>query len=233
MLKKSLIVMSVLLILLPFTAAAQDLDAASIGVDEGMSDIQEYLLDTFEAEGHWTADISNDVGYTTVKFIEGGASEKKPEKKDQVDNTAIEDTKVLGVKVDFLKRAWVPIIVKPDTPIDIRGESKVFSFYTIGRMYNHRISVMLRNYRGDDFVIPVGRMGHYGWRKMEVAVPPTIDQVDPNYPSRGGLQFVGFIIDLDPMSVRGDYYVYFDDLRVQTDISHESYDMPDDIDDVW
>ena len=233
MLKKSLILLIISIFLLPLGIVAQDMDASTIGADDSMSDVQEYILDTFESEGHWNATISNDVGYTIVKYIEGGASEKSVEKKDQDDNTEITDELVLGVRVDFLKRAWYSIFVKPDAPIEIRGVAKVFSFYAIGRMYDHRINLLFENYRGKFLRIPVGRMNFYGWQKMEVAIPPTVDQEDPNYPARGGLKFLGFQIDLSPMQIRGDYYVYFDDLRVQTDISAESYALPDDIDDIW
>lgn len=234
MLRKSLMILSVLLLLLPFVAVAQDAAAAAgMGGVRAGEGPKEFLLDTFEDEGHWHASISNDVGYPTVKYIEGSPIEKKPEKEDQAGNTDIVDAKVLGVKIDFIKRAWVPIIIKPDTPIEIRGLTRSFSFFTIGRQYNHNLSVLLKNYDGRDFVIPVGRIDHYGWQKMTVDIPVTIDQQDPNYPARGGLEFVGFLIDLNPMEIRGDFYVYFDDLRVVTDLKYEEYDEPDDIKDTW
>lgn len=214
---------------LPYALFAQD--AAKKEGDN--KNIQEYVIDTFEVNSQWKAVVSSDLGFSTLRLLNGAPADKASQKKNLNDQTDFADEKVLGLKVDFVRRAFDEILIKPDSPIQIRGVVKSVSFWTIGRLYNHNISLLFTTYSGQKLVIPVGTMNHYGWKKMEVEIPESIVQTDPNYPCYGGMEFTGFLISLDAMEIRGDYYIYFDDLRITSDIALESYNRPDDIEDIW
>lgn len=224
--KRVAILLLCLLLLVPALSFAQN-------NQDQEENLQEFVIETFEVDAQWKVDVSYDVGFPTIRLLEGSPSEKNSDKKNQEDETNFDDDKVLGVKIDFIKRAFDQIIIKADNPIQIRGVVKTVSFFSIGRLYNHELSLLFKSYRGQDIILPVGKMNHFGWKKLEVNVPDSIDQIDPHYPYKGGLEFVGFLIDLDAMDIRGDYYVYFDDLRVITDIGNETYAKSDDIEDIW
>jgi len=75
---------------------------------------------------------------------------------------------------------------------------------------------------------------------MACAVPPQqeggnngIIQSDYHYTAASGIRVLGFRIDMDPLEAYGSYYVYFDDLRVRTDLYAEGYRDPDDPHDDW
>jgi hypothetical protein len=44
---------------------------------------------------------------------------------------------------------------------------------------------------------------------------------------------MGFRVVVDPMEARGSYYIYFDDLRAETDLFSEHYRDADDMMDGW
>jgi hypothetical protein len=79
----------------------------------------------------------------------------------------------------------------------------------------------------------MGRMNFSGWKELTVAVPPTIQQRNANYSDRGGIRILGFIIEPSMTETYGTYYVYFDDLRVVTDLFAEENRDPDDMYDAW
>jgi hypothetical protein len=79
----------------------------------------------------------------------------------------------------------------------------------------------------------MGTMNFSGWKRLTVAVPPTVEQRNANYNNQQGIQIMGFIIEPDMLETYGTYYVYFDDLRVWTDLFAEDNRDPDDMVDGW
>jgi len=79
----------------------------------------------------------------------------------------------------------------------------------------------------------MGALNFSGWREMTTAVPPTLVQRDFHYNDRMGLQILGFMIEPALMETYGTYYVYFDGLRVLTDLFAEESRDPDDMVDSW
>ena len=75
---------------------------------------------------------------------------------------------------------------------------------------------------------------------MTVAVPPQnpdgksgIIQKDYHYSTRMGLKVVGFKIECDPEDAYGSYFMYFDDLRVVSDLYEMEARDADDMYDNW
>ena len=71
------------------------------------------------------------------------------------------------------------------------------------------------------------------WKKLTVAIPPTVLQDEFHYAGRSGIQITGFQIDTDPLDSYGTYYIYFDDLRAVTDLFGETKRDTDDMSDGW
>ena len=212
-----------------------DPDPNVIGNDSAASALKQVSIDKFERDGSWNVHISPDAGVITSRLFDGS-----PEAKEQLEGEDPEqDTKVLGVKVEFFRRGVNSIYVTAVRPLPIEGVTKTISLWMAGRNAAHKIFVLVQDYFGHSYELYLGDLGFSGWKKLTVAVPPSPDgehgivQSSAYYGDRPGLRIVGFRIDCEPMLARGTYFVYFDDLRAVTDL----YDMQnrdeDDLPDNW
>jgi hypothetical protein len=209
-------------------------------INNGMpqTELSEISVDKFEMEGFWRTNISSDSGFTVSRLFEGGQRDKPP-----IEGEAgldISDSKVLGVKVDFLRRGYTSIHIMAARPIPVEGIVKTVSVRVAGRNYNHRLVLLIQDFYGRDFEIDMGRLNFQGWRNLVGVIPPQqelglngIVQQNYHYSSVSGLKVTGFRIDCDLADTFGSYYVYLDDLRAVTDLFTENLRDPDDPIDDW
>jgi hypothetical protein len=231
------------------SSSSLNLDAANpalIGRDSAEQKLKEVSIEKFESEGTWGAQMSADEGVIKGRLFdgsprvaaEGSTDGKKPivEEKDK----NIPDTKVYGVKVDFFRRGYNSFTVTATKPLPVEGIAKTVSVWVVGRNYNHVLKLILEDYWGKQFELYVGKLNHSGWKLMTVAIPPQnpdgksgIIQKDYHYSTRMGLKIVGFKVECDPEDAYGSYYIYFDDLRVVSDLYEMSARDADDMNDNW
>ena len=207
-------------------------DPSQIGRDTAQQLLQEVSVDSFEDSGFWVVAISPDDGIATHRLFEGSAGGKTPLAGGQ-QVAAGSDDNVLGVRIDYFRRGNTTIAVSPLRPLQVAGITKTISVWVAGRNYNHDLSVVVEDFAGQRFTIPMGKMNFSGWRQLSAAVPVRVEQVHPNYSDRQGLQIVGLLVDPALVETYGSYYVYFDDLRVWTDLFSEDTRDPSDIEDNW
>lgn len=245
--KKALVVISLLCIAGLLFAQNVDLTESNIGStnDSASASLREVSLDLFEREGSWSCSISPDCGVVTGRLFDGGpysdldADERAekvalPEGAEGSDNT-----QMYGVKVEFFRRGINSFYVKAAAPIPIEGVTKTVSVWMAGRNQNHKVTLLIQDYFGDSYELPMGTLAFSGWKKLTVSIPPSKDgkhgiiQQNAYYGSRPGLRIVGFRIDCDPETAVGSYYFYMDDLRAVTDLYElENVDL-DNPDDNW
>lgn len=216
-------------------SAADNPNPETVGNESAMQALKEISLDKFEREGSWMASITPDFGLSSARLFDGAPAMKEPLKEDEGKEN--EDTKVLGVKIEFFKRGINSFYVMSQRPIPIEGTTKTISIWACGRNMDHQIYVLVEDYFGRSFQLPMGSLGFSGWKKLTAVVPPTSDgehgivQKSPYYGDKPGLRVVGFRIDCNPMLSRGSYYLYMDDLRCVTDLydidNHDEDDMVD------
>ena len=210
-------------------------DPTVIGNDSAKQALREVSVDRYELEGSWNAHISPDNGVINLRLFEGSPLAKEPLKGEE----EAEDSRVLGVKVEFFHRGVNSFFIKAARPIPIEGITKTISVWTAGRNMDHQMYVLVQDYNGNNFELYMGSLGFSGWKKMQVAVPPTPDgehgiiQSSAYNGIRPGLRIVGFRIDCDPMLARGTYYLYLDDLRAVTDLYDIENRDEDDMNDDW
>ncbi|MDR2795572.1 MAG: flagellar filament outer layer protein FlaA, partial [Spirochaetaceae bacterium] len=202
------------------------------------TELSEISIDKFEMGGFWRSSISSDSGFTASRLFDGGPRGKTP-----IEGEAgldIPDTKVLGVKVDFLRRGYTSLYIMAARPIPVEGIVKTVSIWAAGRNYNHKLVLLLQDFYGRDFEIPMGRLNFQGWKNMIAVIPPQqelgmngIVQQNYHYSNVSGIKITGFRIDCDLMDTYGAYYVYLDDLRAVTDLFTENLREPDDPADDW
>ena len=214
-----------------------DPDASNIGNDSARQALREVSVDRFEREGSWNVHISSDYGVISSRLFEGSPAAKDPLNDD--DNQEMEDSRVLGVKVEFFRRGVNSFYINAARPIAIEGVTKTVSVWVCGRNMDHQLWLLVQDYNGHNFEIWMGSLEFSGWKKITTAIPPTPDgehgiiQQSPYFGDRPGLRVVGFRVDCNPMEAQGSFYMYLDDLRAVTDLYDMENKDEDDMSDLW
>ncbi len=207
------------------------------GIDAAQQNLSPITVSQFEDASFWSAFMPSDQGVIQIRRLVGTPGQKTTL---DADRLAMEKEvgipagmSVLGVKVDFIRRGKDWFAVYPLRPLAIEGITKTLSVWVVGRNFNHTLKVLLADAAGAKMEVTVGKLNFLGWKRMTVAIPPTIKQADYHYAARNGLQFLGFRIDCDLDESYGRYYMYFDDLSVVSDLFLEKDRDQDDMQDIW
>jgi hypothetical protein len=221
-----------LAVLAALPAAAQ-IDPSKVGKDQAQQKLVEVSISKLEDAAFWTSAMAIDDGIVTLRSLPGSPAAKKPAEGDVENRINEQDTRVLGVRVDFYHRGVVSFAVHPTAPIPITGISKTISVWIAGRNFNHTLKLLVNDYFGRPMELTVGKLTFMGWKKLTVAVPPSITQTDYHFTYKDGLKITGFKIECDPLEAMGTYYMYFDDIRAVTDLFGEDRRDADDMTDGW
>ncbi len=215
-------------------SAQNEIDPADLGRDTAQQALQEVSVSRFEDPGFWNVYIPSDQGVITHIRLEGAPRGREPIPAEEEAGITPQDRYVLGVKTEFFPpRSDTSLFVQARRPLAVPGIAKTISVWVVGRNFNHRLYVVLRDQFGGQLQLYMGRLNFSGWKQLTVAVPPTINQRDVHYLHRTGIQIVGFLIEPDLLETYGQYYVYFDDLRVLSDLFNEQSRDVDDMVDSW
>jgi hypothetical protein len=213
-------------------------DATRIGIETAQQMIREISVDKFEHDGFWRSTMSSDDGYTTSRLFRGSPAGKQPIPEEEGLN--IPDDYVLGTRVDFLRRGYSSFTIYPTRPIPVEGITKTISVWVAGRNFNHRLYLLIQDFFGRRYEFFMGTLNFMGWQRLTVAIPPAPDdgisgvvQRSYHYQNHFGIKITGFRVDVHPLEARGSYYIYFDDLRAETDLFSEHHRDPDDMVDGW
>ena len=227
-----IIAVGALAVLAALPAAAQ-IDASKLGKDQAQQQLVEVSVSKLEDAAFWSSGMALDDGIVTLRSLPGSPAAKKPAEGDVLNKINEQDTRVLGVKVDFYHRGVISFSVHPTAPIPVPGVSKTISVWVAGRNFNHTLKVLIEDYFGNDMELTVGKLTFMGWKKLTVAIPPSIIQTDYHFTYKDGIKIIGFRIDCDLMEAMGTYYLYLDDIRVVTDLFGEARRDADDMSDGW
>lgn len=207
----------------------------TVGNDSAMQALREVSLDKFERDGSWFVHMSPDYGVISARNFEGSPAMKEPLKGEE----EVEDTQVLGVKVEFFRRGVNSFYINAQRPIAIEGVTKTVSVWVCGRNQGHDMFLLVEDYFGRNYELYMGNLGFSGWKKLTCVVPPSPDsehgivQRSAYYGNKPGLRIIGFRVDCNPMLARGTYYMYLDDLRCVTDLYDLENQDIDDMSDAW
>lgn len=207
----------------------------TVGNDSAMQALREISLDKFERDGSWFVHMSPDYGVISARNFKGSPAMKEPLKGEE----EVEDTQVLGVKVEFFRRGVNSFYINAQRPIAIEGVTKTVSVWVCGRNQGHDMFLLVEDYFGRNYELYMGNLGFSGWKKLTCVVPPSPDsehgivQRSAYYGNKPGLRIIGFRVDCNPMLARGTYYMYLDDLRCVTDLYDLENQDIDDMSDAW
>ncbi len=208
-------------------------DPTKIGVDSAQQLLKEVSVTRFEDAAYWYAHMPMDQGIITLRRFEGGPFEKEPIEDEEQLSIDAPDDYTIGAKVHFFKRGPHQFVIAPVRPIQIEGITKTLSLWVVGRNYNHVLKIVIRDYLGEKKELTFGKLNFMGWKRLTVAVPPTINQSEYHYGGKDGIMFEGLKLELDMVETYGQFYVYFDDLRAWTDLFAEVARDDDSMSDDW
>jgi hypothetical protein len=222
-----------------FTDPVGEPDANKIGADKPLELTQVTVTDCEEA-GYWYTEMAQEEGMITIKTLRGNPKEKElkdaarleDERKIRKDDKWLGDY-VIGARVTFYRRGANEFTIRPVKPIPIAGTTKIISAWVVGRNYNHELKVIIADFYGNRGELSMGKLNFSGWKKMSVAVPPRITQSDLHYTNKEGLKFLGFKVVCNIDESFGTYYLYLDDVAVETDLFSMQTRDRDDMNDGW
>jgi len=208
-------------------------DPSKVGVDSAQQLLKEVSVTRFEDAAFFYSVMPTDQGIVTLRRFGGGPADKEPIKDETDLGITVHDENVVGAKVAFFRRGMHELMLSPVKPIPVEGIAKTLSLWVAGRNYNHVLKIVISDYFGNRKELTLGKLNFVGWRKMTVAVPPSIVQDEYHFSGRTGIKFQGLKIEFDLAETYGEYYVYFDDLRAWTDLFGEVSRDTDSMMDDW
>ncbi|MFW6137597.1 MAG: flagellar filament outer layer protein FlaA [Spirochaetota bacterium] len=229
------ILIIVLLLVIPVAASAQYF--GQIGREEyRIEDIRSIILDDFETtERNWQVSASSfkAEGFPEIKTqVEGAPLALKGTDREQQP----ENQYVIGVRAAFTRKGYNSIQVYPEEEIVIPGFAKKISVWVWGANYYYNMEVHLRDYRGIVHKLSMGSLHFKGWRNLSVEIPKRIPQEIRYLPTEKPLSLVRFAIWTEPGERVDDYMVYFDQLKVLTDMYRQRFDgdvLADRSEEIW
>ena len=201
-----------------------------------MEDIRSIVLDDFENnDRNWQVKASRFTaeGYPKIKFniegapiaLSGAYMEKGKESK-----------YVMGVKAAFTRKGYNYIWIYPEKEIVIPGRLKKIDVWVWGANYYYNLEVHLRDYTGVVHRLPLGSLHFIGWRNLSVEIPSYIPQYIRYLPMEKPLTLVRFVIRTAPTERVDSFVVYFDHLKILTDLYRERFDgdiLADKTKEIW
>jgi hypothetical protein len=147
-------------------------------------------------------------------------------------NSEGNDYKVLGVNAKFDRKGYNYIELIPDvrnekgefTGIPIPGRCKMIDLWAWGSNYDYYAEAHITDYRGITHVLPLGNLNYEGWRNLKVRIPNYIPQGRSYIPKMKQLSLAKIVVWTRPSEKVDNYYIYFDQIKVLTDIFISRFD---------
>lgn len=156
------------------------------------------------------------------------------------------EIKSLGLRGSFDRQGYNWVDLYPvkngdeENPaeIPIPGRVKNFDVWVWGSNLKYDIEIFLRDYKGVVHSLKLGSIAYRGWKNLRVNVPSTIQQGKRILPAYAGLTFVKFRIWTRPEEKVDDFFIYFKQLQILTDVFESLFDGneladPQNVDKIW
>lgn len=153
------------------------------------------------------------------------------------DNREGNDYQVLGANARFDRQGYnylefIP--VKEDesgeivaNPIELPGRVKYIDMWIWGSQFDFYVDIHIEDYTGVIWTLNLGDINFTGWRNLRVPIPHYIPQSESYIPYLKSIKFIKFVLWTKPSERVADFYVYFDQLKILTDMFESSFDGDD------
>jgi len=238
--------------LMVFLFAMVSLTVFSVSADEMTVNLQSIILDAFDGETtrqwtiggrtfthefEWRADASrfastiDGQAFPQLGFVPAWPMALFGP------NREGRDIRSLGIWGRFDRRGynWIdiyPVSVADDgeeSPfeIPIPGRVRYLDMWVWGSNLNYTLEVFFRDHQGIIHRVNMGSLAFQGWRNMRTRIPPNIPQTRRTLPRFAGLSLVKFRIWTTPMERVDNFFVYFNQLQILTDVFETLFDGSD------
>lgn len=219
--------------------------------DETTNDFETRVLETFNGDSEYTwkveaskfATKTDDFTYPRLTYVEAWPIAAFGNNR----GDSAKDLKSLGLNGKFDRRGynWIDLYpTKSDdnegaaTEIKIPGRVRSIDMWVWGPNINYYIEIFLRDYQGVVHTLRFGTVAHIGWKNLRVNVPTNIPQSKRVLPAYAGLTFVKFRIWTQPSERVDNFYIYFKQLKVLTDVFEALFDGndladPENVEAIW
>ena len=226
--------------------------------DEVTNQLESKVIESFNGDSEYTWKLEASKFTSVTRDADGNATDEFP-KMAYVSAWPVaafgynrggdETTKSLGIHGRFDRRGYNWIDLYPvnggdgddaDEPMEIHipGRVRNMDMWIWGSNFNYYMEIYLRDNQGVVHNIRLGSINHQGWKNLRVNVPHTIPQSKRLLPRVSGLSFVKFRIWTQPTERVNDFYVYFKQFKVLTDMFDSLFDGneladPDHVQELW
>ena len=216
--------------------------------DELTNDFQTVILESFNGDSDYTwkveaskfATKTDDVTFPRLNYVEAWPIAAFGNNKEG------KDIKSLGINGKFDRKGYNWIDLYPvsaddeDNPAEIRipGRVRSIDMWVWGANLRYYIEIYVRDYLGVIHTLKLGEISYTGWRNLRVNVSTHIPQSKRILPAYAGLTFVKFRIWTQPVERVDNFYIYFKQLKVLTDVFEALFDGndladPQHVDEIW
>jgi hypothetical protein len=200
------------------------------------------ILETFNGDGDspyvWKTQASrfisniNDVQYPLLTYVDAWPIAAFGYNRSS-DSAPLRSLGLHG-KFDRQGYNWIDLYpVLADDPderpyeIMIPGKIQNMDLWVWGSNFRFYIEAYFRDYMGVVHTLKLGDLNYVGWRNLRVNVPTNIRQTRRVIPSHAGLSFVKFRIWTQPVERVDNFYIYFKQFKVLTDVFDGLFDGND------
>ena len=220
--------------------------------DDVTMDLESRVLESFNGDSEyvWKTDASkfatkdNDESYPQLNYVTAWPVAVFGNNRD-----GSQDLKSLGIHGRFDRQGYNWIDVYPvsandsgenPAPVEIPmpGRVRTLDMWVWGANLNLYVEAYVRDYRGVVHIIRMGDVAYTGWKNLRVNVPSHIRQSKRILPRLAALTFVKFRVWTQPIEKVGDFYVYFKQFKILTDMFESYFDGddladPDRVQELW
>jgi len=158
------------------------------------------------------------------------------------------ELKALGIHGKFDRKAYNYIEIIPAAKndkgelvpkaIDLPVRVKTIDLWAWGSNYDYSLEVHIRDYEGIEHTLQLGSLRYEDWKDLYTSVPSSIPQSRRYLPKRRNLQLTKLVLWTRPEEKVDGFYVYFDQLKVLTDLFESRFDgdnliEPDVLNKIW
>lgn len=200
--------------------------------DEVVSSVVSKVIDSFDdpSKSVWIVQGSR---YATKGFPELGFVKSWPEALygENEENLSLQ---ALGVHGRFDRKAYNYVEIIPakkgssgalePSPILLPGRVEAMDLWVWGSNFRYWLDVHLRDYQGVDHVLTLGDLSFAGWKDLLVNIPRSIPQSQRYLPRLQGLELTKFVLWTRPDEKVDDFYIFFDQIKVLTDLFESRFD---------